>query len=217
MDGAPLASVIREQLKGATGLASLQLQNHIYGCFIIMEDIAQQTATLTENQLVSSNAILSLDQEFNRIGLQFGFVMNSKLGLASVNPTYQTEWCKVFRELSSIEQVDSLEDAIIEVIHETVSAEDAYFSHALESGSLPQEWLAKIVGLLNSSEKKEEVAAMVVTNTSTTVNANEPQPSAIGLANIEKNRPIKKGRLARTRRSKPTPVKAPLATTRRRK
>ena len=117
MDGAPLASVIREQLKGTTGLVSLQLQNHIYGCFIIMEDIAQQTATLTGNQLVGSHAILSLDQDFDRIGLQFGFVMNSKLGLTSVNPTYQAEWCKIFRELSSIEQVDALEDTIIEVIH----------------------------------------------------------------------------------------------------
>jgi len=204
MDEAPLASVIREQLKGATGLASLQLQNHIYGCFIIMEDIAQQTATLTGNQLVGSHAILSLDQDFDRIGLQFGFVMNSKLGLASVNPIYQAEWCKIFRELSSIEQVDALEDTIIEVIHESVSAEDAYFSQALETGSLPQEWLTKIVGLLNPSEKKEEPV-------------DEPQISAIRLANIEKNRPIKKGRLATTRRSKPTPVKTPLATTRRRK
>lgn len=202
MDGAPLASVIREQLKGVTGLASLQLQNHIYGCFIIMEDIAQQTVTLTGNQLVGSNVILSLDQDFDRIGLQFGFVMNSKLGLASVNPTYQAEWCKIFRELSSIEQVDTLEDAIIEVIHESVSTEDAYFSHALDTGSLPQEWLTKIVGLLNPSE---------------TTATDDPQPSAIGLANIEKNRPIKKGRLATTRRSKPVPVKAPLATTRRRK
>lgn len=207
MDEAPLASVIREQLKGATGLASLQLQNHIYGCFIIMEDIVQQTATLTGNQLVGSNVILSLDHDFDRIGLQFGFVMNSKLGLSSVNPDYQAEWCKVFRELSSIEQVDSLEDTIIDVIHESVSEEDAYFSHALETGSLPQEWLTNIVNLLNPSEKKEEVIKTT----------DDPHPSAIGLANIEKNRPIKKGRLATTRRSKPAPVKAPLATTRRRK
>ena len=202
MDGAPLASVFREQLKGATGLASLQLQNHIYGCFIIMEDIAQQSITLTGNQLVGSNVILSLDQDFDRIGLQFGFVMNSKLGLGSVHPEYQAEWCKVFRGLSSIEQVDHLEDTIIEVIHETVSAEDAYFSHALESGSLPQEWLATIVGLLNPSE---------------TTPTDDPHPSAIGKANIEKNHPIKKGHLATTRRNKPAPVKAPLATTRRRK
>lgn len=201
MDGAPLASVIREQLKGVTGLASLQLQNHIYGCFIIMEDIAQQTVTLTGNQLVGSNVILSLDQDFDRIGLQFGFVMNSRLGLASVNPDYQAKWCKVFREISSIEQVDTLEDAIIEVIHESVSKEDAYFSHALDTGSLPQEWLTTIIGLLNPVDDPP---------------ANDP-PSAIGLANIEKNRPIKKGRLATTRRSKPAPVKAPLATTRRRK
>jgi len=207
MDGAPLASVIRNQLKGVTGLASLQLQNHIYGCFIIMEDIAQQTMTLTGNQLVGSNVILSLDQDFDRIGLQFGFVMNSKLGLTSVNPDYQAEWCKVFRELSSIEQVDALEDTIIGVIHELVPAQDAYFSHALETGSLPQIWLTNIVGLLNPSEKKEE----------TSENVDEPPSTAIGLANIEKNRPIKKGRLVTTRRSKPAPVKAPLATTRRRK
>jgi hypothetical protein len=60
---------------------------------------------------------------------------------------------------------------------------------------------------LNPSEKKEEASE----------NVDEPPPTAIGLANIEKNHPIKKGRLVTTRRSKPAPVKAPLATTRRRK
>jgi hypothetical protein len=173
-----------------------------------MEDIAQHAATLTGNQLVGSNAILSLDQDFDRIGLQFGFVMNSKLGLSSVNPDYQAAWYKIFRELSSIEQVDALEDTIIEVIHQTVSEEDAYFSHALETGSLPQEWLHKIVELLSEKKQVEK---------STEEPADALKPSAIGLAQIEKNRPIKKGRLATTRRSKPTPVKAPLATTRRRK
>ena len=50
MDVTALKNAVEQQLSGS-GLYSLQLQNHIYGCFIIMEDIAQKTVELSDNKL----------------------------------------------------------------------------------------------------------------------------------------------------------------------
>jgi hypothetical protein len=197
MDVTRLTSVIQQQLQGIRGLPSLQLQNHIYGCFIIMEDIAQKSCTVSESQLVGSNVIFDLQHDFATIGLQFGFVMNSKLGLPSVDPAYYEAWSVIFHSLQTIEQVDPIEDAIIEVIQKMVSADDAYFTHALETGSLPEEWLSKVVSLLHPSHEEED-------------------SSMIRHANTEKNL-SKKNRLATTRRTKAGSVPKKLLTTTRRK
>lgn len=203
MDTAPLLSIIREQLSTLRGLESLQLQNHIYGCFIIMEDIAQKTLKISKNHLVGSNVILDLDQDFSKIGLQFGFVMNSKLGLSTVPLGYQEAWCQIFHALETVEQVDPIEDAMIDVIQQTVHEDDAYFMHALDTGSLPQEWLTKIIELLHPTEP-----AVIESPVS---------DSLIHRANTEKN--PKKPRWAMTRRRRSAANSHPrsLATTRRRK
>ena len=203
MDTAPLLSIIREQLSTLHGLESLQLQNHIYGCFIIMEDIAQKTLKISKNHLVGSNVILDLDQDFSKIGLQFGFVMNSKLGLSTVPPGYQEAWCQIFHALETVEQVDPIEDAMIDVIQQTVHEDDGYFMHALETGSLPQEWLTKIIELLHPTEP-----AVIESPVS---------DSLIHRANTEKN--PKKPRWAMTRRRRSAENSHPrsLSTTRRRK
>jgi len=204
MDIAPLLSIIREQLSTLRGLESLQLQNHIYGCFIIMEDVAQKALTLSKNRLIGSNVIFDLEQEFSKIGLQFGFVMNSKLGLSTVPADYQEAWCQIFHSLETVEQVDPIEDAMIEVIQQTVESDDAYFVHALDTGSLPQAWLTKIVELLHPTEPTSVESPV--------------SDSLIHRANTEKNS-IKKPRLAMTRRHRSTVIATPrsLATTRRRK
>lgn len=203
MDTAPLLSIIREQLSTLRGLESLQLQNHIYGCFIIMEDIAQKTLKISKNHLVGSNVILDLDQDFSKIGLQFGFVMNSKLGLSTVPPGYQEAWCQIFHALETVEQVDPIEDAMIDVNQQTVHEDDAYFMHALETGSLPQEWLTKIIELLHPTEP-----AVIESPIS---------DSLIHRANTEKN--PKKPRWAMTHRHRSAANSHPrsLSTTRRRK
>jgi hypothetical protein len=61
-----------------------------------------------------------------------------------------------------INEVDLIEDAIIQIIQEQVKPEDAFFINATETGSLSQEWIDKVLRLLNPlSEKEEEVKTAV--------------------------------------------------------
>jgi len=177
MDITVLKNAVQQQLSGTSGLHSLQLQNHIYGCFIIMEDIAQKTVEFSENQLVvpfgrgsqrvgTCSDSLSTEAEpsysfdmkdhFSEIGIRYGFAMDTKLTLKDYSASYQEAWLQTFRDLAilqDIEIVDAAEECLIEIIQQQVKPEDAYFVQALGTGSLPQEWIDKVLSLLLSSEK----------------------------------------------------------------
>lgn len=162
MDITNLKNAIQQQLTNAKGLVSLQLQNHIYGCFIIMEDIAQKTVELAEHQLVGPSYSLDIRQHFSEIGIRYGFVMDTKLMLSSVSDAYRDAWLQTFHDLSvlqDVEYVDSTEECLIDLIQQLMPAEEAYFIKALDTGSLPQAWVQKVLSLLLS---EEEPAANVI-------------------------------------------------------
>lgn len=203
-----IKSVVLNQLTNTNGLYSLMIQNHLYGCFIIMEDIAQNKFEVNGTIFSTPKFSFDCDKQFSEIGLRYGFVMDTKLALTTFNPEYKEMWLKQFNAVNvakNIEDVDKIEDAIIEVIRSIVSPEDSFFFNALDTGSLPQEWIATVLNLLNH-----------VTPT-TPVNPVDPEKdieiekTAISVAITEK--PIK--RKGKTRRSKAIPVKKPLFRTRR--
>jgi hypothetical protein len=77
--------------------------------------------------------------------------MDTKLVFKDDTPSYKETWLQTFRDLSvlkDIECVDTIEECLIEIIQQDVSADDAYFVHALETGSLPQQWVEKVLSLL---------------------------------------------------------------------
>ena len=150
MDVTALKNAVEQQLSGS-GLYSLQLQNHIYGCFIIMEDIAQKTVELSDNKLVGPSYSFDMKERFSEIGIRYGFAMDTKLTLKDYPASYQEAWLQIFRDLSvlqDIECVDATEERLIEIIQQQVKPEDAYFVQALGSGSLPQVWIDKALSLL---------------------------------------------------------------------
>ena len=150
MDITALKNAVQQQLSGS-GLYSLQLQNHIYGCFIIMEDIAQKTVELSDNKLVGPSYSFDMKERFSEIGIRYGFAMDTKLTLKDYPASYQDAWLQIFRDLSvlqDIECVDATEERLIEIIQQQVKPEDAYFVQALGSGSLPQVWIDKALSLL---------------------------------------------------------------------
>jgi hypothetical protein len=51
---------------------------------------------------------------------------------------------------------DKIEDCLIAVIQTIVKTEDAFFVNALETGSLPQEWIDQVFTLLNPSNSIEK-------------------------------------------------------------
>ena len=194
MDLTSLTTTVQHELSMRTGLSSLILQNHIYGCYLIMEDIANQVLTFSDGSLKNDTFTLDLTKNFSKIGIRYGFLMDTKLLLDPIE-TYQQEWIKIFEHLHQthqLDEVDAIEDALNEIIHKTVPSEDSFFLHALDSGRLPQEWMDKVFPLF--------------------------EPSVMSQAKTEKN-PIRKTHLTTTRRHKPivVPQKKSLASTRRSK
>jgi hypothetical protein len=160
MDITVLKNAVQQQLLGTSGLYSLQLQNHIYGCFIIMEDIAQKTVELSENKLVGPSYSFDMKERFSEIGIRYGFAMDTKLTLKEYPSSYQEAWLQTFRNLGvlqDIECVDTTEECLIEIIQKQVKPEDAYFVQALGSGSLPQVWINKVLSFLLSEKPVEPV------------------------------------------------------------
>lgn len=206
MDLAKIKSVVLNQLTNTNGLYSLKLQNHIYGCFIVMEDIAQHTIDISGTTLSTPKFTFDCDKQFNEIGLRYGFAMDTKLILDIFTPEYKATWLQYFKDINiaqDINEVDKIEDCLIEVVQLLVKAEENFFISALETGSLPQEWIEKVLNLINplsppSPDKEIDF-----------------EKTAISTAVTEK--PLAKRRLAITRRvgQKSTSNKKSLSKTRR--
>ena len=146
-----IAEVIKTQLS-VNGIESLQVQNHIYGCFVLMEDIAE-SAVLENYVLKEENYSFNIDTQFSQIGIRYGFLMDTKLIFESFLPEYKAAWLALFTEINekkSLENVDKIEDVVIEIIKTNVLNEMAFFSHALSTGSLPKEWMNKVIVLLTT-------------------------------------------------------------------
>ena len=147
-----IAEVIKKQLL-VNGIELLQVQNHIYGCFVLMEDIAEPSTVLENYVLKEETYSFNLDTHFSQIGIRYGFLMDTKLIFESFLPEYKAAWLALFTEINekkSLENVDKIEDVVIEIIKTNVLSEMAFFSHALSTGSLSKEWMDKVITLLTT-------------------------------------------------------------------
>ena len=201
MDLTRIKSAVLNQLTDTNGLYSLKLQNHIYGCFIIMEDIAQHVVDVSGGILSTPKFTFDSDKQFSDIGLRYGFAMDTKLALDTFTSEYKEAWLQYFTDIDisqDIAEVDKIEDALIEIVQTIVKGDDAFFVNALNTGTLPQEWIEKVLLLINPPDV-------------------EVEKTAISAATTEK--PLARRRLATTRRAKGTGVsnKKLLAKTRRHK
>jgi hypothetical protein len=146
-----IQGAVLDQLRGATGLNSLKIQNHIYGCYVLMEDISQGKLSLDRGKLIGPKFSFDVTDRFAEIGIRFGFLTDTKLILDNCLPDYKAEWLLMFSELAhshSVEKSDAVEDAVNEIIVQKVAPEDAFFLNAIETGMLPHDWLDKAISLL---------------------------------------------------------------------
>jgi hypothetical protein len=134
-----IKTLVQTELKSSTDkLQSVSLQNHIYGCFILMQEFAD-----------GSTFEFDMDAEFDTIGLQFGFLMDTKLIFKS-SQEYKNAWLELLHDIAKtkdMKKVDEVEDVLLEVIKEL--EDDNFFMNASESGSLSHEWSRKAFLLLN--------------------------------------------------------------------
>jgi hypothetical protein len=188
-----MEQIISTELSNTNLLYSLKLQNHIYGCFIIMEDIAQGVVDVSGSILTTPKFTFDFDGQFNEIGIRYGFALDTKLGLDEFGPDYKDIWIKTFKDIDiarDISEVDKIEDSLIVVIQKTVCADNAFFVSALETGSLPQEWIEKLLKLVNSSVASDSVAS-----------DSDEEIITTGLSKALSEKPVKR-RLSTTRRSR---------------
>ena len=166
-----IQTAVLNQLTNTSGLYSLMLQNHIYGCFILMEDIAQNKFEVNGTVLSTPTFKFDYDKQFSEIGLRYGFVMDTKLKLDTFTPEYKTAWLSQFnKKVENMEEVDKIEESLIATI-QTIKPEDAFFINALETGSLPQEWIEKALHLLQEEDTDIEKNAISVAVTEKPIKA----------------------------------------------
>jgi hypothetical protein len=164
-----------------------------------MEDIAQKLYSLSGSTLSGTNFTLDLDAQFGEIGIRFGFIMDTKLMLDTFLPEYKSAWLAQFASHADhdLDKVDAMEDALIDMIKVTVCEEDAFFLHALDKGTLPQEWVTKVLSILtlNTDANADANAdASVDVNASASVSANaEEKESTLSSAAIETKKSLRKG------------------------
>lgn len=199
-----IKSAVLNQLINTNGLYSLGIQNHIYGCFIIMEDIAQGLVDLSGTVISTPKFSFDLDKQFSDIGIRFGFAMDTKLALDTFNSDYKETWIEYFKTIDltkNIEESDKIEDALIQIVQENVKTEEIFFIQALDSGSLPQEWIEKMFLLINPPVIDVEIEQNALTHAkSEKPLTNRRHLNSTRRINTNKNITYSKKSLAKTRR-----------------
>jgi hypothetical protein len=231
MDVQAIRQVCLTTATGEKGLRSLQFQNHLYGCFIVMEDIAQGTVELSGTVIRTPTFVFDLEARFDEIGLHYGFLLDTQLRWGG-EEAYRRCWIEAFQATGrekKIDTVDRMEDVLIELVGEHLPAESSFFTHALHTGVLPHEWIDRALALLCpvastavasvASAASEATAAVAASGAVATVAAVEetetanPEPTVWNHAHIEKT--SLKRRLRFTRRARPMMPKKHLGHTRR--
>ena len=215
-----LYHTVRTHLSGVHGLPSLRLQNHLYGCYLLLEDIVQKNVTLTGTTVQRQHGTFDLNKQFAEIGLRYGFAMDTQLLLTPCPPDYQAAWVHVFTTLSSLEEVDVLEEKVNEIIQELIPEDEGFFVNTAETGTLPPQWVDRALSLLLVTTG---VSAGVSAAVTTTVTTGEPKkedpvkPATTVASLLEKHKDNPKRMFASTRRKKLLllPPKKILSTTRR--
>ena len=201
MDFEHAKKVIANQLSSLPStLTSLQLQNHIYGCFVLIEDIADKTTDITDSTITySDETSFDFEQQFTNIGTLYGFISDDKLTFTDFSPEYKSFWLDCFQtiDLCDDEQlVDQVEDALFSILKTSIPTDIAFFTNALEnSGQLSEEWNIKANTILNPPIIHAVAVSSDVADT-------EVDAAPITATNVDK--PTKK--YSKTRRRQ-TPVK----------
>jgi len=127
-----------------------------------MEDIAQKKFQINGTVLSTPTFTFDYDKQFSDIGIRYGFAMDSKLKL-ELHTEYKEAWVTYFNNINNIEDIDKLEDSLIDIIQKTIKPEDAFFVNALETGSLPQEWIDVLLNIVQDDEPEKNAISMAIT------------------------------------------------------
>ena len=172
MDSNKIKSVINEQLSNLSDLAALKVENHIYGCYMIMQDIAEKDSFLSNHILTKKNTNeyrFDVNQQFEQIGIRYGFVMDSLLLLDTYLPNYKDLWLEIFNDISltlDIDLVDTIEEVVNDCLVELRPVDKSFFFAAAQSGYLPQEYMDRVIDLIHPSLSYKTLSVVTQNKTS---------------------------------------------------
>lgn len=148
MDTTRLVACIKKELLQRKGVSSMVFQNHLYGCFIVMEDIAQGVLDVSDGYLTGNALYLNLDTQFGHIGIRYyGFIMDGKAVL-DASDEYKDVWAEVFRTCKGSDITDHIEEEVVHLLEDV--KEDNFFMNAMEhDGNLTPDWIEKALNTLH--------------------------------------------------------------------
>jgi hypothetical protein len=154
MDSRALIASLQDAFRERKGVTSLILQNHLYGCFIVMEDLAQGILEITEGHLTGNALYLNLETQFGQMGVRYyGFTMDGKAVLEDCPVGYKEAWMGLFQEAAKgkdMSEVDRVEEEVLSALDSGVDNAERYFMNALEyEGNLSPDWVERALYMLH--------------------------------------------------------------------
>jgi hypothetical protein len=137
--------------------------------------------------------------------------------IADCLPAYKETWLQVFTSALTLDDVDRIEDGIIDIIKMSVEPKMAFFLHALETGSLPQEWLSWMIELVMPSVKETVTPTVSETASPSAPSAAAETVETAGSVEKDMTVTIEKPKKFRTTKRHPIVVTKFLGKTRRMK
>ena len=133
--------IVHALLRQSKGLTSLRLQNHLYGCFLVMEDIASgalKWEMANGRALLRGNDFtLDVEKEFGWLGIRYGFFTDRGLVLEE-HAKYRNAWQTRFAEIAGMATPQAAVDATEDELLTTLREHGEFFIRALNTGALPQ-------------------------------------------------------------------------------
>ncbi len=159
-----LYALIQNELSQRKGVASMIFQNHLYGCFIMMEDVAQGILEWSNGYITGNSLYLHLETQFGHIGFRYyGFLMDGKAVL-DASAEYKQVWLDIFHACKDLAKgttekvepdfVDKIEEHVIQMLD--TMEDDRYFMNAMEhDGNLTPDWMEKAIYSLHPELRVE--------------------------------------------------------------
>jgi hypothetical protein len=129
-------------LKEYASVKGLLFENHLYGCFTLLE------------QRIDSSAV-AIDCSFDQIGVNHGFFKDVRTRFSG-SAEYQSFWLPLLSAEGQLEEsyVDSLEDCVFDTMRDISSV---FFAPALDTGELPEVLLSAAEATFVTEQSTEPV------------------------------------------------------------
>jgi hypothetical protein len=145
---------IRDYSQPPSELASLEFENHLYGCLCVLEILAEGGDDLSGGKIQTG---ADLSANFSAIGPEFGFFHDERCLHEGWSNSYRDSWLwlwetvgRVGRDLSGVEMIES---ALIGQITDLSGSLFRFFKVALQDGDIPAELYDECTGLVDSMKK----------------------------------------------------------------